>query len=173
MERLTNHYGNMVGIIGCSTVYPNEERKRANLQTAIVRLAAYEDTGLEPEAVEAMKIAMMGKSIAEIKEFNGVSIDHLCELVQAEQNGRLVVLPCKVGETVYQLCYMTHREALQSGVPQSSDKWQNRKYGRKKAAYLPLFIKERKMVKSLYQQFGKTVFLTREEAEAALQKEKS
>lgn len=39
---------------------------------AIERLAAYEDTGLEPEEVAA--------------------------LAEAEQDGRLVVLPCKVGE---------------------------------------------------------------------------
>jgi len=57
------------------------------LDKAIDRLAAYEDTGLEPEAVEAMKTA--------IKEFDGISIDHLLELVQAEKDGRLVVLPCK------------------------------------------------------------------------------
>ncbi len=63
------------------------------IHALICRLAAYEDTGLEPEAVEAMKIAMMGKSIAEIKEFNGTPIDHLRELVQADRDGLLVMLP--------------------------------------------------------------------------------
>lgn len=33
---------------------------------AVQRLAAYEDTGLEPEAVEHLKLASMGKAIAEI-----------------------------------------------------------------------------------------------------------
>lgn len=59
------------------------------------RLAAYEETGLKPEAVEHLKLASMGKAIAEIKEFEGVPIDRLRELAQAEKEGRLVVLPCK------------------------------------------------------------------------------
>lgn len=82
-----------------------------------------------------------------------------------------MVLPCKVGDTVYQLDYMTHSEALKSGVPQSDDPWQKRKYGRKRAAYLPLIVREKKMVKTLYKEFGKTVFLTRGEADAALRRE--
>ena len=60
------------------------------------RLAAYEETGLEPEAVEHLKLASMGKAIAEIKEFEGVPIDRLRELAQAEKEGRLVVLPCEI-----------------------------------------------------------------------------
>lgn len=56
------------------------------------RLAAYEETGLEPEAVEHLKLASMGKAIAEIKEFEGVPINRLRELAQAEKEGRLVVL---------------------------------------------------------------------------------
>lgn len=56
------------------------------------RLAAYEETGLKPEAVEHLKLASMGKAIAEIKEFEGVPIDRLRELAQAEKEGRLVVL---------------------------------------------------------------------------------
>lgn len=58
------------------------------------KLSAYEDTGLEPEEITAMKNAMMGKTIAEIKEFDGVPISRLQELAEAEKDGRLVVLPC-------------------------------------------------------------------------------
>lgn len=66
-----------------------------------VRLAAYEETGLVPEAVEHLKLASMGKAIAEIKEFEGVPVDRLRELAKAKKEGRLVVLPCDVGDTVY------------------------------------------------------------------------
>lgn len=59
------------------------------------RLAAYEETGLKPEAVEHLKLASMGKAIAEIKEFEGVPIDRLRKLAQAEKTGQLVVLSCK------------------------------------------------------------------------------
>ena len=52
------------------------------------RLAAYEDTGLEPEEI---KNALDVNDI--IPEIN-VTVDHICDLLQAEQDGRLVVLPC-------------------------------------------------------------------------------
>lgn len=61
---------------------------------AIDRLAAYEDTGLEPEEVTAIKHALMGREIAKITEFDGIPIQRLQELAQAENDGRLVVLPC-------------------------------------------------------------------------------
>lgn len=60
------------------------------------RLAAYEDTGLTPESVEALKLSMMGKAISEIKEFNGLPIDRLRELAEADKEGRVAVLPCDV-----------------------------------------------------------------------------
>ena len=56
-------------------------------------LLAYKNTGLEPESVEALKLSMMGKAIAEIKEFNGLPVDRLRELAKADKDGRLVVLP--------------------------------------------------------------------------------
>lgn len=59
----------------------------------VERLAAYEDTGLEPESVEALKLSMMGKAISEITEFDGLPIDRLRELAEADKDGRLVVLP--------------------------------------------------------------------------------
>ena len=62
------------------------------------RLAAYEDTGLYPESVEALKLSMMGKAILEITEFEGLPIDRIRELAEADKDGRVVVLPCKVGE---------------------------------------------------------------------------
>lgn len=63
-------------------------------------LLAYKNTGLTPESVEALKLSMMGKTIAEIKEFNGLPVDRLRELAEADKDGQLVVLPCKVGDTV-------------------------------------------------------------------------
>ena len=57
------------------------------------RLAAYEETGLEPEAVEHLKLASMGKAIAKIKEFEGVPVNRLRELAQAEKTGQLAEFP--------------------------------------------------------------------------------
>lgn len=56
------------------------------------RLAAYEDTGLEPED---LKKAFNESAILKLAAHAlGTTSDHLCDLIQAEQDGRLVVLPC-------------------------------------------------------------------------------
>ena len=60
----------------------------------IDRLAAYEDTGLEPEEI---KNALDVNDI--IPEIN-VTVDHICDLLKAEQEGRLVVLPFQQGKTL-------------------------------------------------------------------------
>lgn len=105
------------------------------------RLAAYEETGLKPEAVEHLKLASMGKAIAEIKEFEGVPIDRLRKLAQAEKTGQLVVLPCEIGSPVY-----SHARKLDGAD----------------------YVRETEFWWSDIPQMGKTVFLTREAAEAAL-----
>lgn len=114
-------------------------------------LAAYEDTGMTPESVEALKLSMMGKAIAEIKEFNGLPVDRLRELAEADKDGRLVVLPCKVGDTVYLIVTKRARN------------------------YTPefRFVKKSRLtflnMKRILQDFGKEAFLTREEAEKTLE----
>ena len=64
------------------------------------RLKEYEDTGLEPE-----EIADFMKRWEQTVEIGGMlkkyCIDHIRDLLHADQDGRLVVLPCKVGDTVY------------------------------------------------------------------------
>ena len=116
------------------------------------RLKAYEDTGVEPESVEALKLSMMGKAISEVTEFDGLPIDRLRELAEADKDGRVVVLPCKVGDVLY---------AAES------------------APVIPLHVMEVAIYLALegedggdYERIsniGKTVFLTRAEAEKALQ----
>lgn len=116
------------------------------------RVAAYEDTALEPEEVATIKLAMMGKSIAAVEAFNGTPISRLIELAEADKDGRVVVLPCKVGDVLY---------AAES------------------APVIPLHVMEVAIYLALegedggdYERIsniGKTVFLTREEAERALQ----
>lgn len=69
------------------------------------RLMAYEDTGLEPEKIEQMKARLPLHNWAEETpdklSIFGATVAHIQELLKAEREGRLVVLPCKVGETVY------------------------------------------------------------------------
>lgn len=56
-------------------------------------LQEYLGTGLTPDGVEALKLSMMGKAVAEIKEFDGLPIDRLKALAVADKEGRVVVLP--------------------------------------------------------------------------------
>jgi hypothetical protein len=107
------------------------------------RLKAYEDTGVEPESVEALKLSMMGKAISEVTEFDGLPIDRLRELAEADKDGRVIILPCKVYETDGVRVYEhTVREVIYE------------------TAGGPAFDKNA---------IGKRIFLTREEAERALQ----
>lgn len=65
------------------------------------RLKAYEDTGLEPEAVETVKLALAAKHLVDLETLNNTPISRLVELAEADKDGRVVVLPCKVGDTVW------------------------------------------------------------------------
>ena len=63
------------------------------------RLAAYEDTGLEPEAVQTVKLALAAKHMVDLETLNNTPISRLVELVEADKDGRVIILPCKVYET--------------------------------------------------------------------------
>ena len=58
----------------------------------IDRLAAYEDTGLDPEEISDAVTAAKLMAKSKIVSCFGVDADHIRELVQAEQDGRLVGL---------------------------------------------------------------------------------
>ena len=126
------------------------------------RLGVYEDTGLTPESVEALKLSMMGKAISEIKEFNGLPIDRLRELAEADKAGRVMVLPCKVGQRVFALLdtdkHISECEVKQIGMGNEIGF----------IGLEPICARGREYGVAL-NGFGKTVFLTREEAEKALE----
>ena len=63
---------------------------------ALNRLAEYEDIGLEPEKIVLLK-NVVDDAFSDKPEFT----EHIRELLRAEKDGRLVVLPCKVGDTIY------------------------------------------------------------------------
>lgn len=152
MERLTerDEFGN-ADIIGVDSadLQLNLEYNEFNLVTsALNRLAAYEDTGLEPEEIN--------KSIQWLKYYraicSGIPPERVSKLLKAEHEGRLVVLPCKVGDTVWVF-----------GTVEGSDPtpWNVRCVG--VTAENPGFG-----IELSFKSFGKTWFLTREAAEAAL-----
>lgn len=93
MERLTYFDGGKWRLKIGDTEYSGE---------AVDRLAAYEDTGLEPEEVLPKEYAgEIMKSMILLKEYQKLGpIDRLRELKQADDEGRCVVPPCKVGQKV-------------------------------------------------------------------------
>ena len=121
------------------------------------RLAAYEDTGLYQESVEELKLSMMGKAISEITEFDGLPIDRLRELAEADKDGRVVVLPCKVGDTVWRI--------IRDGEPHiTRDEVRDMYFADDMTPCVELVGRR----VTFTEKFGKTVFLSREEAEKAL-----
>lgn len=123
----------------------------------VERLAAYEDTGLEPESVEALKLSMTGKAISEITEFDGLPIDRLRELAEADKDGRLVVLPCKVGDGLWAFCSHPVEQVYSFTVTDISTLNGRTVLNTSRCGVIDA------------RDVGKTVFLTREEAEEALE----
>lgn len=72
--------------------------KDCPFETAVCeRLAAYEDTGLTPEEIKAPFTEDTMINLA--AQALGVEPSRLRELAEADKDGRVVVLPCKVYET--------------------------------------------------------------------------
>lgn len=63
---------------------------------AVKKLGAYEDTGMEPEEIiSAVDMAKIACSLHELNAYKDLcTIDHIRDLIKAERDGRLVVLPC-------------------------------------------------------------------------------
>lgn len=122
------------------------------------RLAAYEDTGLSPEKVSWMK------EVVEAAFDNDTSrIERAHNLHVADKEGRCVVLPCKVGDTVFARLDNKSKYVCECKVKQIVVG--NIGF----VTFAPIGAPEREYDVSL-RGFGKTVFLSREEAEKALQK---
>ena len=126
----------------------------------IERLAAYEDTGLEPEEIERIVYAygrghtLRTESAERLEIVREIKTDRLRELAKAEKDGRLEVLPCKVGDHIL----ADGREAVVVWF-----------FGYKTGRYLHAqFLDNAEYTDIPFYEIGKTVFLTREEAEAAM-----
>lgn len=123
------------------------------------RLADYEDTERTPEEID-----MDHEAAETLRQLcRNCDLDRLEKLAEADREGRLVVPPCKAGDTVYEV---TSRKTISEY--------------RVKAIRVELFctfiewdIVAGFVDKSIFgvpvDEIGKTVFRTREEAEAALE----
>ena len=106
MERLTFD-GNFCDIAQCRETPGGSfcENGTCSQKEVWLRLKDYEDTGLKPEEVllkdKADEIALKLMRLADLESL--CSYTRLRELAEADKDGRLVVLLCKVGDTVYKV----------------------------------------------------------------------
>lgn len=132
------------------------------------RLKAYEDTGLEPEEVTALG-KLFDYALKESKTLTEqlTLLKHIRKLAEADKDGRVVVLPCKVGDTVYMIerifdidngvrDEICARKVIGHGGNNLNKLWL---IGSGGICNVSIFVSE----------FGKTVFLTHEEAKKALE----
>lgn len=151
MERLTFE-GNFCDIARCKEVKCPYDTNCSQKQVW-ERLKQYEDSKLSPEdAANLHAILRLG---------DGMTLMRLRELAVADQEGHVIVLPCKVGHRVFALLdtdkHISECEIKQIGLGNEIGF----------VGLEPIGARGRKYGVAL-KGFGKTVFLTREEAEKAL-----
>ena len=112
------------------------------------RLKAYEDTGLTPEEIKAPFTEDTMINLA--AQALGVEPSRLRELAEADKDERCVVLPCKVGDTVWRI-----KRTFET-YPDKSE---------------PYIEPDAFLLQDVFN-IGKTVFLTREEADHELKRVK-
>ena len=127
--------------------FPMMKKRGGFKQEGVERLAAYEDTGLTPErCAEFARADAEGRYIV-MRDAEQEGVARLRELSEADKDGRLVVLPCEVGTATY---YIHYPIAL---YPDKSEPE----------------IKRGIFTLCDLDRVGHSVFLTREEAENALE----
>lgn len=125
-------------------------------------LRQYLDTGMTPEEVERSKLGIEAGCVKAIARTYGIDINRLRKLAEADRDGRVEVMPCKVGDTVWaNLDGMRHPrkcviEFVNIGSHVTTIVFSTVDGLREQYGVNP-------------SSFGKTVFLTREKAEKALE----
>ena len=152
MERLTFE-GNFCDIAQCCEL-PCKYDGNCTQKEVWERLKAYEDAGLSPQACAE------AREIEETLSGCDYSISRMVELMKADVEGHVVVLPCKQGDELWTYGNFPHgREVYRFTVSDVST------------------LNGRTVLNTLGlgtirpEDIGKTVFLSREEAEKAMKGE--
>ena len=150
MERLTFE-GNFCDIAQCRD---SACRQDGTCTQRLVweRLKAYEDAGLSPQACAE------AREIEETLSGYAYSISRMVELMKADKDGRVLILPCKVGD----MAYWVH-----NGVITGCHVYRIQVNRKGTFVFLKSTISHGGFRTDAC--LGKTVFLSRVEAEKALQ----
>lgn len=115
----------------------------------------------------AVQATTMRSRLKEIEDILGddYDLDRLKELVEANREGRCVVLPCKVGDKLYKISENSVKEVVAQSVVLMLSHTVN---------HLTVHVANERgaMTEVEIKDFGKTIFLTHEESESALEKMK-
>lgn len=172
MDRLTFE-GNFCDISRCQNTPGGSfcEDGACSQRKVWERLTAYEDTGLTPEEVlpkdKADEIALKLMRLADLESF--CSYTRLRELAEADKDGRLAVLPCKVGDTLWVIGRDNVLRKMELEAPDirtvctDEDNLCMSTCNRKPDGFCAYRLRNDGA------DIGKTVFLTCEEAERALE----
>lgn len=167
MERLTFD-GNFCDIAQCREL-PCPHGGSCTQRKVWEKLKAYEDTGLTPEEVNDAVVGAKLMAKSQLVSAFGVAAERLRELAEADKGERLVVLPCKVGEKLWVIGRDNVPREMTLEAPDirtvctDEDNLCMSTCNRKPDGYCAYRLRNDGT------DIGKTVFLTREEAEEALE----
>ena len=164
MERLTFE-GNFCDIAQCRDL-PCKYDGNCSQKQVWERLKQFEDAVQTPE-----KAAWAKKTIEMAFSDDTSEVERLRELYKADKDGRVVVLPCKVGDVIYKL-FREYTECTSYQVRKDNYCCEG--------CMVPCDSREVTVIRAIQpnslpevvryiEDIGKTAFLSREEAEKALQ----
>ena len=159
MERLTKRLPDGKAVMDCDSCGLKTSRKCTLYKCRnqlMKRVAAYEDTNLTPEELNAPFTWQTVLNQASQKAL-GMEPSRLRELAEADKDGRCVVLPCRRGDELWTYCDHPVKRVYSFTVSDVST------------------LNGRTVLNTLGigtirpEDIGKTVFLSREEAERAME----
>ena len=166
MERLTyrsTKFNNPVSYGACEKIKCSAKCDSCKINDLIAKLCAYEETGLEPQdIISAVDMSKIACALHELNAYKDLGpIDHIRDLIKAVQDGRLVVMPSK---TVWELTMDAGPDCDLKCPVDAYDE----ALGCDLCSKAKPFAYERPCTQERLKGLGKTVFLTREEAESAM-----
>lgn len=153
MDRLTHTNKGMAWYKSDLLLLEPCELSYSQVGQVLRRLGAYEDTGLTPEEIKEQaalidtvvkEVPTIHRNLSEIVQ--GESYDRLCQLAQADKAGRVAILPCPLGSTVYVIGWKYRHGKTEGYMNTGSFRFSD------------------------MEKLGVTVFLTRKKAEEAMAK---
>lgn len=164
MERLTRRINGVVVYVGAKNPYSTGqipcEVEPAGVREMMDCLAAYEDTGWTPEMLHKL-----GENAWHLWDFaqaaEKMTVGRLKEIAEADKDGRVVVLPCRQGDELWTYCNHPVKRVYSFTVSDVST------------------LNGRTVLNTLGlgtirpEDIGKTVFVSREEAERAMEEKRN